>query len=308
MNSLPILCCGPTPALQRALRFDAWDAPGDVVRTRHITLSVGGKATNAARAVTRAGGQATVLSPVGGMLGRRVRDLLAAEGLEAIWIEVAAETRTCQTLLDAEGHRIRELVEDALPLSLPEWGEMFSQAERALHFHQALLLCGSLPDEAPDEVYATLIELAHAAGKRVVIDAKGPPLEKALPLKPDLVKINRSELQATTGQEEIPEGMRALQARGAKNVMITDGPQQAWLLSGKRLHRYTLPTIQPVNPIGGGDTVTGVTAQAWCAGEDLPAAARRGLAAGTAQTLTHNPAEFDLEDARNFFKQIKQGR
>jgi 1-phosphofructokinase family hexose kinase len=302
---MPILCFGPTPALQRGLRFADWDTPGDVVRTADVDWSVGGKATNAARAVVRGGGQATLMGPAGGMNGERMKALLIEEGLEGVWVEVEAETRICQTLLDGEGHRIRELVEDALPLSLGEWGELFAKSEQALPFHAGLLLCGSLPMEAPKEVYATLVELAKAAGRKVVMDVKGPALEAALPHKPDLVKINRDELRDTTGSEDVLTGMKKLMDMGAGAVMITDGPNQAYVAQGKKHWRYELPKIQPVNPIGGGDTVTGMTALNWLAGKALQDAARLGLGAGTAQTLRPRPAEFDLSDAERFAREIR---
>ncbi|MCC5845603.1 MAG: hypothetical protein JJU05_15245 [Verrucomicrobia bacterium] len=303
---LPILCFGPTPALQRGLRFAAWDAPGDVVRTREVDWSVGGKATNAARAVLRGGGSATLLGPAGGMNGERMTALLREEGMEAVWVAVEAETRICQTLQTSEGRRIRELVEDAPPLSLGEWGELFAKAEQALPFHAGLLLCGSLPLEAPKEVYATLVELAKAAGRNVVLDVKGAPLRAALEKGPDLVKINRDELRETTETEDVAEGMRLLLKMGAGAVMITDGPLQAYVAKGKKIWRYELPEIEPVNPIGGGDTVTGMTALSWLGGASIEDAARLGLGAGTAQTLHPRPAEFELEEARGFAARIKR--
>jgi len=306
MNSmLPILCFGPTPALQRGLRFAAWDAPGDVVRTREVDWSVGGKATNAARAVLRGGGAATLLGPAGGMNGERMKALLREEGMEAVWVAVAAETRMCQTLQTSEGRRIRELVEDALPLTLGEWGGLFAKVEQALPFHAGLLLCGSLPIGSPDEVYATLVEFAKAAGRKVVLDVKGAPLRAALEKGPDLVKINRDELRETTGAEDVTEGMKTLMNLGAGAVMITDGPRQAYLAAGKRIWRYRLPEIEPVNPIGGGDTVTGMTALSWLGGASIEDAARLGLGAGTAQTLRARPAEFERCEAERFARAIR---
>ncbi len=305
MNPLPILCCGPTPALQRTLRFRNWCAEGDVVRTSEITCSVGGKATNAARAIVCGGGKASILSPASGMNGERMKRLLASEGLEGIWMETAAETRICQTLLDGEGRRIRELVENAPAWQLPEWGEYFAQLERTLHFHSALLLCGSLPEQAPDAAYATMTEMAVKAGKTVVIDAKGPPLKAALPFQPDLIKINREELCGTSGLDDIPDGMRKLMDEGAKAVMVTDGPHDAWLAAGRKIHRFSLPEIEPVNPIGGGDTVTGVTALSWLSGMKLHKAAIEGLGAGMAQTLTSHPAQYEPATARELARKIK---
>jgi len=306
MMSQPLLCVGLSPALQRTLHVPGWFAEGDVVRVSACKETVGGKATNAVRAIARAGGEALLLSPLGGERGGRVRDLLAAEGLSADWIDVAGETRICQTLLDAEGKRIRELVEPAPPLSLREWTEIFARLERALPFHAALLLCGSLPAGAPDDLPRRLCELAAAAGRISVLDLQGAMLMGALPAKPRLVKINRGELRASTGLSDIPAGMRSLLDAGARAVLITDGPATAWLAEGKNRWSFSLPAIDPVNPIGGGDTVTGVTALALTANPgDLCAAARQGLAAGLAQTLTSSPADFDPATAKALAEKIR---
>ncbi len=294
---LPILCCGPTPALQRALRFSDWESDSDVVRTSEVELSVGGKATNAARAISCAGGEATLLSFAGGAVGNRIKSLLTDEGLNGVWVDTRAETRTCQTLLNEDGSRIRELVENALPVTLHEWGEYFAKVEQAIPFHAGLLLCGSLPEGSPPDVYGTLTEIAHLAGKPVGVDAKGAELLATLHREPEFVKINREELRTSTGKDEIQEGMKALSSQGVQHVMITDGPHPACLQSGRKRWEFILPEIHAVNPIGGGDTVTGVTFQKLIQHAKPKDAASAGLAAGLAQTLTAHPAIFDASDA-----------
>jgi len=294
---LPILCCGPTPALQRALRFSEWDSDSDVIRTSDVEVSVGGKATNAARAISCAGGEATVLSFAGGPVGERIQTLLAEEGLNGVWVETQAETRTCQTLLHPDGTRIRELVEEAQAVTLHEWAEFFAKVEQALPFHSGLLLCGSLPADSPPEVYVTLAELAHQVGKPVGVDAKGAELLAALSQEPEFIKINRGELRDSTGKEEVWDGMNALSSQGVKHVMITDGPHPAFLQSGRKRFQFTLPEIEAVNPIGGGDTVTGVTFQQILQNDGAKAAASAGLAAGLAQTLTARPAIYHTSEA-----------
>lgn len=302
----PLLCCGPTPAVQRGLVFPDWEGDADVVRASDVSRSVGGKATNAARAVTRAGGGATVLGFAGGPNGDRMKDLLRREGLEGIWVDTATETRFCQTLMDREGRRIRELVEDAGPVSLHEWGELFAKAEQAIPFHAALLLCGSLPAEAPEGVYATLVELARNANRKVGIDAKGPELRAALKPGPDLVKINLDELRDATGETDPAVGIQQLLDLGVGAVMITDGPRPARVHDGERMTVLELPEIEPLNPIGGGDTVTGVTLHEWLRGGKLLDAALAGLGAGMAQTLTARPADFDPDTARELAGRIRK--
>jgi tagatose 6-phosphate kinase len=302
---LPLLCVGPTPALQRSLRFPTWDSPSDVVRTNDVQLSVGGKATNAARAILRNGGTASLISFAGGLSGERMKQLLRDEGIDAVWVETAAESRCCQTLLDAGGHRIRELVEDAAPVSPGEWGELYAAVERALPFHAGLLLCGSLPLNSPSGAYAGLVRLAREAHRPCLIDAKGAELLASLPEKPAWVKINRGELLASTGRPFVPQALQELLQLGAAGAFITDGPEQALLALPRKTWTFQLPAIDPVNPIGGGDTVAGVFLSEWLRSSDPISAAQKALAAGLAQTLTERPADFDPREAASFSEKIK---
>ena len=290
----PILCCGPTPALQRTLAFADWDSASDVVRASSVRLSVGGKATNAARAITCAHGTATVLSFAG---SNEIIDLLEKEGLPGHWIPTASPTRICQTLVDANGKRIRELVENAGPVSDAEWDALYTSVTDLLPTHSGLLLCGSLPEGTDPTRYADLIRIAHDQGKPVGIDAKGAEMKHALAHTPELVKINQQELNdlgIPLTDLEIP------------TALITNGPHPAQLLTDGTIHTFNLPKIDPLNPIGGGDTVTGVMFLHLLNGLSPQDATSHALAAGLAQTMTPNPAEFDSESAAKFIEQVER--
>ncbi len=304
--NLPLLAVGPSPALQRELCFPGWDAPGDVVRCSSLRLSVGGKASNAVRAVHHDGGRATLLSFAGGAQGQRMRELFAAEGLEAVWVPTRAETRLCQTLLDPEGRRIRELVEEPDPVSPPEWAELHARFDQALSGHAGVLLCGSLPRNAPAGTYAGLVRRARAGHRPVLLDAKGPELLAALPERPEWVKINRAEALEATGCDSVGAAAEKLLSLGAGALLITDGSRPAFLHHGGRGRHFVQPSIEPLNPIGGGDTVAGVLMNRLLLGESPPEAARRALGAALAQALTPFPAVFDSERATAFAEVLQE--
>lgn len=302
---IPLLCCGVSPALQRNLQFNDWESDSDVVRTRNVEWTAGGKATNAARAIRNAKGLATLLGFSGGPNGQRMEQLIKQEKLPAIWVPVKSETRICQSLLDADGKRIRELVEEAGPIGTEEWDRLLEKVKQELTTHAALLLCGSLPLDAPPALYASLAKIAEHLNRPVILDTTGDILKQTFPHKPYLVKINRSELLQTTGQSDIPDGLDILMSEGVQIALITDGPHQAWLGYDTKRVRFTLPTIDVINPIGGGDTVTGVTALELYKGKNPTEASKAGLAAGLAQTMRSKPADFDLETANQLAAQIE---
>lgn len=302
---LPILCVGLTPAFQRCLRFEDWQAATDVIRTQDVHISVGGKATNALRAITIAGGIGSLLSVSGGNVGKAMQRSLRDEGLEAQWVEVEGETRMCQTLTDSHQGHVRELVEEAAALKNGEWGEVFSRLEQALLMHALVCFSGSLPREAPPEALATLAGICVEHGKAFVVDAVGPALLATLPHQPLLVKINRSELTKTTGSEDLKEGCNQLLSAGATSVFITDGPHPAHYFSKRDRFTLTLPAIEARHPVGGGDTATGVTALRLLTGDKPKAACKAGLAAAMAQSEHPLPARFDLERAGELERFIK---
>ena len=89
---------------------------GEVNRARETAWCGSGKVLNAGMAVHRLGGPSLTLAPLGGSpLGEIDREF-AALGVPRRWIETAAATRVCTTILDRSTGRITELVENGRPL------------------------------------------------------------------------------------------------------------------------------------------------------------------------------------------------
>ena len=253
------------------------------------------------------GGTPTLLGFSGGPTGKRMEDIIEREGIPASWIQTETETRVCQTLLDEKRGRIRELVEDAAPINGKEWASFFRTTEEQLDTRGFLCLCGSLPRNSPPDIQSRLVGLAHAQRTRVILDATGPALNATLPLQPWLIKINRQELQQTTECQDVATGIAVLLDRGAQQVLITDGPDTCHYGGSEGRSTFSLPAIQAVNPIGSGDTVTGVLAWTQATGGigSMNEAIALALGAGLAQAETERPAEFDPERAQVLSKEIR---
>ena len=66
-----------------------------------------------------------------------------------------------------------------------------------------IAISGSLPTGLPVDYYASLIEIAKEAGRKVVLDSSGKSLEAVLhsPFKPTVIKPNREELSQLLGRD-----------------------------------------------------------------------------------------------------------
>ena len=145
---------------------------------------------------------------------------------------------------------------------------------------------------------STLVSKAAGAGKPVLLDAC-KNIGNALSCGTTLLKINKSELSGMTGCDSVEKGIRlCLEKYPLEYVAITAGKECAYIGSRKRIIRITVPAISnAINPIGAGDTCSGVFFAEYLSGTEPEEAFARGLCAATASCMTDTPAKFEKETA-----------
>jgi tagatose 6-phosphate kinase len=245
-----------------------------------------------------------MLSFAGGGNGNTVRALLEREQLPCRWIETAAETRICQTLLSDDHNGCTELVEENPPLAAAEWKafvKTFAQLESGF---DRIVFSGNLPNHAPQDIYAELI--AQTDGRKVLMDTSGAPLLAALERRPAMVKLNAEEIGITVRDSaDTIDQARELIAQGAGSVGITDGKNSARLITPNHVLTFSIPEIKAVNPIGSGDAVSAGTSFALAKGSPLPEAFAFGLACGTSNAMNLAPGHIELDQIATLVSRIK---
>ncbi len=274
-----ILAAGLTPAWQQTMRF-AQLRPGEVNRAAEVHWDASGKNLNVGAALAALGSPSRTLSPAGGWSGRAIRDNFQQRGLAATWIECAAPTRVCTTLLEASS--ATELVENAAPLSDDELSAFHEAYRNCVADVEHVVLTGSLPRGTPTTFYRDLLRATRCPA---VLDVRGPELLAALECKPRVVKPNREELQSTTlkplrDRADVLQAMRDLIAKGAQAVVVTQGKDAVWVVEAHDAWELTPPLVSPVvNPIGCGDCLAAGLAAGLQRGLPLLDAVRLGMAA-----------------------------
>ena len=144
-----ILALGPNPAVQRVLTFEAPVGLGEVNRASSVSTYVGGKGQGVALAL-QSWAPATGRSHwcaqfVGGDSGAWVEEKLCEAGLRRLSIAVPSPTRTCTTLLGADGAQT-ELVEPSGAVRPADVDAMVGDlVGTALPECGALAMCGTTP-------------------------------------------------------------------------------------------------------------------------------------------------------------------
>ena len=270
-----ILAAGLTPTWQRVQRFDDF-IPGEVNRATETHACASGKVLNVAVAAHLLSTPVKALAPVGrDVTGTAIRGDLESGGVIARWIESSAPARTCTTLLTPEG--VTELVENSGPVTDAERETFLATFHEEASTARLIVLSGSLPPGTPATFHGDCIKATRIP---VILDARGEELLAALPEKPFLVKPNRRELGATlnrdlAGDADLHEAMKELRRRGAKWVVVTDGPKPVHALGDGEIMRIPPAKVTVVNPIGCGDA----------------------FAAGLATSLMMEPDMADMEKA-----------
>ena len=301
-----ILVSGLNPAWQKTLTFQRL-VPDEVNRAETLHSIASGKGINFSRAVTLWGKCAvSVLHPLGGVTGKQIMESMGEEGLNSVSVTTGAATRTCCTLMSKADGTATEIIEPSGTITAEEYEKIMMTARLEISSADALAICGTYPPGIPEHCYADLIKMAAEQQKPVLLDAyKG--IGNALFSGVTILKINRSELLAMTGENTVEEGIRAcLKTYPVKVIAITSGKDQAMIGTREKVTGIKIPQItNAINPIGAGDTCAGIFLSEYLCGAAPEEAFASGLCAATASCMTDTPAKYDKTTALQLKQQIE---
>jgi tagatose 6-phosphate kinase len=262
------------------------------------------------------------LSVIGARARAAIEPELQALGVDCQWVETAAETRICTTIVDRAAGRTTELVENAPPLTAGEISGFRQAFAREAATAQIAILTGSLPGGMPATFFRELLESvarrpsASALGTHapeIVLDVRGPELLAALACRPLIVKPNREEVKHTLQRElnsdaDLHAAMHELNDRGAQWVVVTNGAAPVWASHSGNLYRFDPPRVDVVvNPIASGDCLAAGIAWATASGRDMLEAIQYGIAAAADNLGQLLPARLDGERMSSLEREVGRG-
>jgi 6-phosphofructokinase 2 len=277
-------------------------------RKLHCTdaeMSPGGGGVNVARAVHRLGGVATAVFPWGGTTGALLCELLGGEGVPVRPVGASGITREDFAVTELATGRQYRFVLPGPSLSAAELERCVEAMLDGFTPGSIAVLSGSLPGGVEPSQLTAMARVARQRGGRVIVDTSGPALGDAARSGVYLLKPSVNELRAHVGHEvttdaEIGDAARQLLAAGPNHAVLVSLAAEGALLvraDGPAV-RICPPAVRAVSAIGAGDSLVGGLVLALERGQDLLEAARHGVAAGTAATVSSghglcHPADVD---------------
>jgi tagatose 6-phosphate kinase len=305
-----ILCVTLNPCLDKTLTVPDWK-PGDNVRGLAVREVVGGKGNNVARALKRLGRNVRPVTFLGGSVGLRCEALFRSiEGFDPLIVSTEAPTREILTLR-APNVEATAFFDPDPALSADDAEGLLRLVEKTLAGGdvEAITLSGSSPSPSTHGLYSDLIALARARRIPAFLDTYGPPLEAIWGFWPEVIQLNRREAGLLLRKDQPTDSdlVRLLERwskHGVKAGVITNGPGTILARLHGRNYQAFPPRIDPVNPIGSGDSLLAGLVDGHLAGLEPEAILRRGVASAVANSLVWDAGAIEVDEVKRLEEEV----
>ncbi|KEO74038.1 1-phosphofructokinase family hexose kinase [Anditalea andensis] len=266
--------------------------PDKKLRCDEPVYEAGGGGINVSRAIKIMGGESLAIYVAGGPAGEQLEKLLREEGIEQYIIKIEQPTRENLTVIEkstANQYRFGMPGSEVGEAALKECISVIEELPDEVEF---LVASGSLPPGVAEDFYAQLAEIANRKGIKYIVDTSGKALEKTADKGVYLLKPNLGELSQLAGKEEISAieqeaiAQEIISKGKAEILVVSLGPRGAMLATKDQVEYVVPPTIKQKSTVGAGDSMVAGLVLALSRGENLRDVVQRGVAAGTAATMT----------------------
>jgi 6-phosphofructokinase 2 len=289
----PIVTLTLNPAVDIACAT-AEVVPQHKLRTHGDRMDPGGGGVNVSRVLHELGAPTRAVVLSGGVFGRHLETLIAAEGVDVMPVPIAGTTRISMTVHDERAGQEYRFVGEG-PVIQPAEIEL-CRATLAAQDADWLVISGSLPRGVSPETLASLVRGAHEAGRQVVVDTSGPALRAVIGQGLALIKPSLREFEELVGRP-LPDAaaqdeaaLRLVREGAAARIAVSLSAAGALLATAEGVVRRPAIPVRAVGTVGAGDSFLAAMVLALARGDTPAEALGWGLAAGAAAVMATGTA------------------
>jgi 1-phosphofructokinase family hexose kinase len=283
-TSAPVLCVTTNPAIDITYTIDELRM-GVSHRVPTGLARAGGKGVNVARVLQQHHEPVVVIAPIGGPVQVLFEHDLDRSGIPHRLVDVDAPTRRTTAIVTPAG--TTNLNETGEAIDAASWERVLEAVRAEAPAARVVVSSGSLPPETPRHLCASVVEIAIAAGKPVIVDVGGAQLPHAVAAGATAVKPNRHELFDAMGGSDPLDAARRLAALGHGTVFASlDVEGMLAVLPDGRAWHAMLDHVLDGNPTGAGDAAVAAIAQAIAEAATLEEQLARATAWSAAAVLS----------------------
>jgi sulfofructose kinase len=274
---VPRILCAGIAVLDQICRVETFPTADVKARASEFVVVAGGCAANAAVTVSRLGGRAEFVGPLGGAPGQdatgdRIIADLNRERVECSRCvrEPGVPSPVSIILVDRRGERMIVTHRDERLLAVAG-----AQAADLLPGADVLLVDNRYPD-----FVQPLCDAARRQGTPIVLDADKPAdAADALFRLASHVVFSAEALRGTVGETDLAVALERMAALTGAFLAVSNGPQPILWWDGMRSRAMAVFRVDPVDTLAAGDVLHGAFALALAEGVEAVNALRFGAAA-----------------------------
>ena len=273
-------------------------------------LQPGGGGINVARVIKRLGLPVTAIYPTGGSSGTLLHNLLAKEAVTAITIPTDHPVRENIILTETATHKQYRLGMPGEALASQQWDACIQALDKAEEV-SFIVISGSISENAPNNLFRQIADITNKKGAKLIVDAAGETLQRAVTVGAWLIKPNLSELAELVGKKltnecEIQKAAQELITDGhCKIVVVSMDARGAMLVTAGHCYRAIPPIMKPQSSVGAGDSMVAGLVYSLCIGETLQDTLKMGVACGSAAIMNKGTSLCYLDDVNKIYNEIK---
>lgn len=288
--------------------------PEKKLRCEKPNYEPGGGGINVSRGLARLAVETTALFPAGGRTGNLLEELLQKEYIKVSAVPVTGETRENFIVVDISNNEQYRFGMPGAIITEEEATTIYNTIKDIKPFPEVVVISGSMPPGITADFIKKLIKLAKENGSKVILDTSGDTLKTAIEEGVYLIKPNIGELSRLTGSDHLDNdaamdaAMEIVNKGGAEVVIISMGPQGAYLVSKKKTIHVPAPSVKKLSTVGAGDSMVAGMVAVLAKGGTLKEMMRMGVACGSAATMNPGTGLFTKNDAERLYDKMAKNK
>jgi len=304
----PIVTLTLNPSVDGAAEADVV-RPVRKIRTSNERYDPGGGGINVARVVRELDGSPLAICLAGGVTGGVLDDLLDVAAVARRRVSIQDHTRVSHAVYERSSGQEYRFVPAGPLVQESEWRAFLASIEDLDCDY--LVASGSLPRGAPEDLYATVADMARRKGAKLVLDTSGMALRAGITRGVYLLKPSLGELETLLGRK-LPDpaaqeaaAQELVSSGAAELVALTLGRDGALLATSEGTLRLGALDVVLKSAVGAGDSFVASMTLGLAQGRSAEDAFGYGMAAGAAAVLSAGTGLCHREDVERLYGELK---
>lgn len=247
------------PTIDKTIYFDRF-VTGQTNRPSDTVTDGAGKAVNVAVVLSELGCRVCCTGISFDEDSYIICERLDRHGVRYQFDEHRGKSRVNTKIFDRSSCVVTEINESGISLPEEEYGKTQKRIEDLCISGDTVILTGSIPKGAPQNIYSSMIKNLGAKGVKCILDASGQALVSGIKQSPFMIKPNSEEISAVCDRKitdkNAPEVLTGcMREYGISYAGLSLGKSGAYFSDGSEVYFARSLDVNVLSTVGAGDSM-----------------------------------------------------